>query len=109
MLIAAAGTFLDIATMLTISNNYSDDGTTTYEIITLVKTLRSEVKEKTTLTLATMWMDYNLKKELLNFNKSNPDYRIEITDYSEYNTDEDYTGGIAKAPRFRYKQGLRFL
>lgn len=89
-------TVLDDGNVFAISNNYSDDGTTSFEIITLVKTPRSEVKEKTTLTMATMWMDYNLKKELLKFNKTNPDYRIEITDYSEYNTDDDYTAGMTK-------------
>jgi len=89
-------TVLDDGNVFAISNNYSDDGKTTFEIITLVKTPRSEVKKKTTLTLATMYLDYNLKKELLKFNKANPDYRIEITDYSEYNTEDDYTAGITK-------------
>jgi len=89
-------TVLDDGNVFAISQDYSDSGNASFEILTLVKTPRSEVKEKTTLTLATMWMDYNLKKELLKFNKSNPDYRIEITDYSEYNTDDDYTAGITK-------------
>ena len=89
-------TILDDGNVFAINNNYSDDGKTNFEIITLVKTPRSEVKKKTTLTLATMWMDYNLKKELLKFNKSSSDYRIEITDYSEFNTDEDYTAGMTK-------------
>lgn len=89
-------TVLSDGNVFALSNNYSDDGVSTFEIITLVKTLRSEVKQKTTLRLATMWLDWNLKKELLKFNKTNPDYRIEITDYSEYNTDEDYTAGITK-------------
>ncbi len=79
-----------------ISNDFGDNGSRNFEIITLAKTLRSQVKEKTTLRLATMWMDYNLKKQILKFNKTNADYRIEITDYTEYNTDKDYTAGITK-------------
>ncbi len=79
-----------------ISQDYSDSGNNAFEVITLAKTLRSEVKAKTTLTLATMWLDYNLKKQLLKFNKTNADYRIEITDYSEFNTDNDYNAGITK-------------
>lgn len=89
-------TVLDDGNVFAISQDYSDSGEASFEILTLVKTLRSEVKEKTILTLATMYLDYNLKKQLLKFNKSNPDYRIEITDYSEYNTDDDYTAGITK-------------
>ena len=89
-------TVLSNGDVFAISNSYGDDGTSSYEIITLAKTPRSDVKQKTTLTLATMWMDYNLKKELLKFNKTNADYRIEITDYSEFNTEEDYTAGITK-------------
>ncbi|MEA4894367.1 MAG: extracellular solute-binding protein, partial [Oscillospiraceae bacterium] len=79
-----------------ISQDYSDSGENAFEVITLTRTPRSEVKEKTTLTLATMWLDYNLKKQLLKFNKASTDYRIEITDYSEYNTDTDYYAGITK-------------
>lgn len=89
-------TVLSNGDVFAISNSYGDNGTTTYEIITLAKTPRSDVKQKTTLTLATMWMDYNLKKELLKFNKTNSDYRIEITDYSEFNTEKDWTAGITK-------------
>ncbi|NCB74395.1 MAG: extracellular solute-binding protein [Clostridia bacterium] len=89
-------TVQDDGNVFAISNSYSDDGVSSFEIITLVKTPRSEVKQKTTLRLATMWVDWNLKKELLKFNKTNPDYRIEITDYSEFNTDQDYTAGITK-------------
>lgn len=79
-----------------LAQDYSDSGDASFDIITLVKTPRSEVKEKTTLRLATMWLDYNLKKQLLKFNKTSPDYRIEITDYSEYNTDGDYNAGATK-------------
>jgi len=86
----------DNGNVFAIANNYSDTGESSFEMMTLVKTLRSDVKEKTTLIMATMWMDYNLKKQVLKFNKSNQNYRIEITDYSEYNTDTDYTAGATK-------------
>ena len=66
------------------------------EIITLKKTPYSETAQKTTLTLATMWLDYNLKSRIVNFNKTDPKYRIEIKDYSQYNTEKDYTAGLTK-------------
>ena len=89
-------TVMDDGNVFALSNSWDDKGSSNFEIITLKKTPRSEVKQKTTLTLATMWLDYNLRKELLKFNKTNENYRIEITDYSEFNTEDDYTAGITK-------------
>lgn len=80
-----------------ISREWSNDGSgDTFEIVQLVKTLRSEVPQKHILTLATVWTDYSLKKQILKFNKTNPDYRIEVSDYSEFNTDGDYNAGTTK-------------
>lgn len=72
------------------------DGADNFEVIQLVRTLRSEVPQKHILTLATIWTDYNLKKQILKFNKTNPDYRIEVSDYSEFNNDGDYNAGTTK-------------
>ena len=77
-------------------NNTWDENGNVYEVITLVKTPRADVKEKKVLTMATMWLDYNIRAEILKFNKSNTEYQIEISDYSEYNTQEDYNAGITK-------------
>ena len=90
-------TILDDGNVFVISRDWNrDNGNNNYEIITLVKTPRSEVKEKTVLTMATLWTDYTLRGQILKFNKSNPDYRIEIKDYSEYSTDEDWNAGLTK-------------
>lgn len=67
-----------------------------YSLVTLTKTARSSVKQKTTLRLATMYLDYNIRKEILNFNKTNQDVRIEVKDYSEFNTNSDTSAGITK-------------
>lgn len=66
------------------------------DIITLKKTARKNVKQKTTLTLATMYLDYGLRSEILAFNKTSEDTRIEVKDYSEFNTDTDSNAGITK-------------
>ncbi|MDR0818345.1 MAG: extracellular solute-binding protein [Oscillospiraceae bacterium] len=68
----------------------------TMEIITLKKTPASEVKQKTVLTLACYYLDYNLRPLILNFNKTDPDYRINVKEYLQYNTDTDYTAGQTK-------------
>lgn len=33
---------------------------------------------------------------VLDFNRKSSDYRIEVRDYSEFNTDDDYTAGLTK-------------
>ena len=83
---------------------YEGEGTATntegkqtgYQFVNLKKTARKDVKQKTTLTLATMYLDYNIKKEILDFNKKSESTRIEVKDYSEFNTSDDYTAGITK-------------
>ncbi|MGI5978591.1 MAG: ABC transporter substrate-binding protein [Oscillospiraceae bacterium] len=67
-----------------------------YQFVLLKKTARKDVKQKTTLTLATMYLDYNIRKEILAFNKSSDSTRIEVKDYSEFNTSDDYNAGITK-------------
>lgn len=89
-------TIMDNENVFAISQNWDREGESNFEIITLVKTPRSEIKQKKILTLATVWVDYNLRKELLKFNKTNQEYRIEVIDYSEFSTEEDWEAGITK-------------
>lgn len=74
-------------------SNYSEQ---TYNLITLVKTPSSELPQKTILTYACTYLDWNMRSLILEFNKTNDKYRIEVRDYSEYNTDEDYSAGLTK-------------
>ncbi len=65
----------------------------------LVVLERAEVlpeNQRKTLRLAVMWLDYNLRSAVLDYNRSNTEYRIEVQDYSEYNTQDDYEAGITK-------------
>lgn len=71
----------------------TNDGT---QLLTMTKTDASEVKQKTTLTYACMYLDWNVRRQILKFNKSNENYRIETKDYSEYNTEDDYSAGLTK-------------
>src|SRR5699024_7767816 len=34
--------------------------------------------------------------DVLNFNRSSDKYRIEVTDYSEFNTEDDYSAGLTR-------------
>ena len=77
------------------TQDWSSD-TTAYQLIVLHRIDASEVKEKTVLTLACMYMDWSLRSKIVEYNKSNDQYRIQVVDYSEYATDDDYNAGITK-------------
>lgn len=50
-----------------------------------------EVKEKKVLVLGCAYTDWDVRRQVVKFNKENEEYRIQIKDYSIYNTEEDYT------------------
>ena len=66
------------------------------ELVLLTKVPASSLAQKTVLTLATQSLSYNIRSQIVKFNRSSPDYRIEVADYSEYNTEDDSTAGLTK-------------
>lgn len=65
------------------------DGSSKYGIFTKIDP--KDVKDKQVLTLACNYVDYSVRQQVVNFNKKSDTYRIQIKDYSMYNTEEDYT------------------
>lgn len=56
-----------------------------------------DVKDKKQISLATVYTNWQIRQEVVNFNKSNEEYRITITDYNSlYATDDDYMAGLNK-------------
>ncbi len=55
-----------------------------------------DVPEKEVITLACNYLDYQLRKYIINYNRTNTMYRVTVTDYSVYNTPEDYNAGATK-------------
>lgn len=66
------------------------------ELAILTETDVSVLKDKTILTYATQYLDYDERNKIIDFNKKSTKYRIEIKDYSEFNTAEDYQAGLTK-------------
>ena len=81
-------------------NRYSDDDSnsrSTGEIAVVSKVPYESVPQKTVLTLATQYMGgSNLSNAIIKFNRNNDKYRISVKDYSEYNTEDDYSAGLTK-------------
>ncbi len=86
---------------ITLSSTYDNEadngnGGYTADVVRVYQCPASEIKLKKSITFACNYLNYNIREAIFKFNKSNPDYRIEVVDYSEYNTEEDYSFGITK-------------
>ena len=65
-------------------------------LITMEKVPSSSLPQKETLTLAVQYLDWEARSQIIKFNRSHDSVRIELQDYSEYNTEEDYEAGLTK-------------
>ena len=54
------------------------------------------IADKKLLSLGCLWVDNEVRKRVINFNKNSSEYRIVITDYSQYDTEEDWSAGTKK-------------
>ena len=67
------------------------------ELLRMTRIPDEEVKEKYILTYGAQYVDYEIRKQIIAFNKESEEYRITIRDYSEYNSeDNNWEGGIQK-------------
>jgi ABC-type glycerol-3-phosphate transport system substrate-binding protein len=67
-----------------------------FELALITEKPASEVQQKTVLTMATLYTDYDLRAAIIDFNRKNDRYRIDVKDYSEYNTEDDIQAGLMK-------------
>lgn len=82
-------------TITGVLNNYRNDANRT-EFVTLRKVPADTLPRKETLSLAVMYLDYDMSDRIIEFNRRSDKVRIELRDYSEYNTEEDYSAGLTK-------------
>lgn len=74
----------------------STTSTQTMQLIVLTRVDAASVVNKTVLTFACMYLDWNMRDAIVKFNRASNTHRIVVRDYSEYNTDDDYSAGIQK-------------
>ena len=55
-----------------------------------------DVPDKSVLVLAANYVPYDMKRRVVEFNRSNEVYRIVLKEYQEYNTYEDWNAGITQ-------------
>lgn len=56
----------------------------------------ADIKDKEVLVMAGRWIDSDVKKRVIAYNRSSQDYRITLKDYSQYNSYDDYQAGLTK-------------
>lgn len=82
---------LDDGRIFVLTTDYSQqDGKT--EMVYLTKTKSSQVAEKEILTYGCLYTGQNVRKSIINFNKTNEKYRIELKEYGS----DDYEAGVAQ-------------
>ncbi len=55
-----------------------------------------DIQDKKVLVYAGIWVNSDVKSQIIRFNKKSTDYRITIVNYDKYNSDDDYTAGYTK-------------
>lgn len=83
--------------VVAVSTEWTERGdTATLSLITMDKVSSDTLPKKEIITLACQYLDWNARRMIINFNRSHDSVRIELHDYSEYNTEEDYSAGLTK-------------
>ncbi len=78
------GSFFVLDMIVDYSSIASGDTSSEIEIATVNKKKYSDTKQKEKLTLASTYLSMDVKREILKFNKTDKNYRIEVVDYSSY-------------------------
>lgn len=81
---------LEDSSFVALSTTYDysgDDTQATIELATIKKVPASSVKQKKNITLAMLSMNYNMREQVIRFNRANDEYRINIKTY----VNDDYS------------------
>ncbi len=71
---------LEDGRILAVNYNFSEASSST-ELVYLTETPASEAVQKTILTYGTMYLDSSVREKIIDFNKTNDTYRIEVKEY----------------------------
>lgn len=55
-----------------------------------------DIPDKAVLVLAGNWVGSDMKQRIVEYNRSNDEYRITVKEYDSYNTYEDYQAGLTQ-------------
>lgn len=69
---------------------YSEDYESGVELGTLRRVPFEEIPARTTITIGGNYLNYDFRRIISKFNRTNETYRVSFLDYSDYATEEDY-------------------
>ena len=75
-----------------ITREYNTQGKASFELVYIGQKNASEITAKEEITYSALWLDYNLRKRIIEFNKTNDKYRIIVNEYA----DDDMEAGITQ-------------
>lgn len=88
---------LDNGDFICCNNSWDDEtGEQKIEVIKLTKTPYDSSSERKIITIATMSLNYRLRQRVLEYNRTNTEYRIRVNDYSQYITADDTNAAVTK-------------
>ena len=73
-----------------------DTGTPSCEMARLALVPASTLPKRQILTLAVLDLDSQVQSRIISFNRHSDTVRIEVVNYSDYRTEEDYNAGLTK-------------
>lgn len=56
----------------------------------------ADIPDKEVVSIATYYVDYQMRRRVIEFNKTSETYRITMVDYSQYSTTDDYMSGYTR-------------
>ena len=80
---------------VSLKSEYEDEKTT-LSVCTFEKVPDEQLVPKYLITVASAGGSYNFREQIVEFNLASEEYRIKYIDYSQYNTEDDYTAGQTK-------------
>ncbi len=81
--------------IIALLRNYSAEQSST-EVAFLTKTPSSEIKQKEIITLGLIYPSSDTNRAVINFNKTNDAYRIQVIDYSQMGSGEEHNDRITR-------------
>ena len=90
-------TLLEDGRILVFMSGWDEEsGMSTTELVYLTKKKGSEVPEQKIITYGTLYLDYYVRKQIIEFNRTNQEYRIEVKEYVTEDGMEGYGSGQEK-------------
>ena len=88
--------FAEDGRIVVLSSEWSRTGTATgpeTELSVLSRVSRADLPERNVITLGSFWLGWEVRHAIVQFNRENMHYQIQVRDYSMYNSPDNWNAG----------------